>query len=90
MPEGEPGDDANKEPLETDPDGEKLNPTDPSVKPLKALPVEPLKPAREETADEEPLAGPSDDEIEELEKPRAIRAIPVGEDEVIEDAIEEP
>ena len=90
VPEGDPAQDPEKETIETDPDGEKLNPADPSVKALKALPVEPLKPTREVSPDEDPLAGPPPAEIEELEKPRAIRAIPVKDDEVIEGAIEEP
>ena len=95
IPEGTPTEDADKEPLETDPDagGENINPADPSVRPLKAQPVEVLKSAEEMDSDEapeDPLAGPSPDEIEELEKPRAIRAIPVKDDEVIQDAVEEP
>ncbi len=90
IPEGEPETDAGGEPVPTDPEGEKLNPSDPSVKPLKALPVEPLKPSREAKPDEDPLSGPSLEEIEALEKPKAARAIPVRDDEVIEGAIEEP
>jgi penicillin-binding protein 2 len=90
VPEGAPTEDPNKEPVEIDPEGDGVNSSDPSVKPLKALPVEPLKPSREETTEGDPLAGPSEEEIEDLEKPRAIRAIPVKDDEVIEGAIEEP
>ena len=90
VPETDPAEDAGKETIETDPDGEKLNPADPSVKALKALPVEPLKPSREASPIEDPLAGPPPGEIEDLGKPRAIRAIPVKDDEVIEGAIEEP
>ena len=75
--EGEP------DAVPTDPDG-----TTPPVAgavggPLKALPVEPLK-----TGEEELLEGPPE-EIAPA-KPRVIRAIPVREDEVIEDGVEEP
>ncbi len=90
VPEGE--EKKEGEPIETDPEGE-INSTDPSVKPLKALPVAPGE-TEDEPEDEEeprdPLAGPPPGEIEELEKPRAIRALPVRDDEVIEDGIEEP
>ncbi|MES2660945.1 MAG: penicillin-binding protein 2 [Verrucomicrobiota bacterium] len=93
IPEGTPTEDADKEPLETDPDSEGVNPSDPSVRPLKAQPVEVLESTDEMESDEapeDPLAGPSPDEIEELETPRTIRAIPVKDDEVIQDAVEEP
>lgn len=51
--------------------------------PLKALPVEKLDTGREDEEME-------DEEQEEPAPPRAARAIPVGEDEVIENGIEEP
>jgi penicillin-binding protein 2 len=55
---------------------------------LKALPVAPLDTGRQDTTEDEvmdvpPAEGP-------LEPRRAIRAIPVGEDEVIEEGVEEP
>ncbi|MGL5018848.1 MAG: penicillin-binding transpeptidase domain-containing protein, partial [Luteolibacter sp.] len=55
---------------------------------LKALPVAPLETGREDVTEDEvmdvpPVEGP-------LEPRRAIRAIPVGEDEVIEEGVEEP
>jgi penicillin-binding protein 2 len=55
---------------------------------LKAMPVDPLEIA--------PVAAPEVEAPEGFfdhlknEKPRAIRAIPVGEDEIIEDSVEEP
>ncbi len=93
IPEGEPAEtDQEAEPLP--PEEDKINSTDPSVRPLRAIPVEPLEasppPLRPADVFPDPPTGPSPDEIEELEKPRAIRAIPVGEDEVIQDAVEEP
>lgn len=51
--------------------------------PLKALPVEPLDTGRDEEE-------PADEEPAEPAPARAARAIPVGEDEVIENGIEEP
>ncbi len=51
--------------------------------PLKALPVEPPNTGRDEMLD-----GPPDEILPE--KPRAIRAIPVKDDEVIEEGVEEP
>jgi penicillin-binding protein 2 len=48
--------------------------------PLKALPVEPLETGRDEET--EP--------VEEPAEPRPARALPVGEDEIIEDMTEEP
>ncbi|MEO5913449.1 MAG: penicillin-binding protein 2 [Luteolibacter sp.] len=87
IPEGTPADDANKEPIETDPNGEGINSADPSVRPLRALPVEPLK-HPEDTKRDDSAEDPADDAPQE--GPRAIRAIPVGEDEVIQDGVEEP
>jgi penicillin-binding protein 2 len=56
--------------------------------PMKALPVEPLN-SSEEMEGEEVFEG-SNEEAAPAEKPRAIRAIPVGDDEVIEENVEEP
>ena len=75
--EGEP------DAVPTDPDG-----TTPPVARavgglLKALPVEPLK-----TGEEELLEGPPEEIVPD--KPRVIRAIPVRDDEVIEEGVEEP
>ncbi|MES2440814.1 MAG: penicillin-binding protein 2 [Verrucomicrobiota bacterium] len=73
--------------VSTDPEDD----TPPAARPvegaLKAIPVEPLADG-EENPEEEVM----DDPIEEAppEKPGAMRAIPVGDDEVIEDNIEEP
>ena len=50
---------------------------------LKALPVEPLNTGRDEL-----LEGPPAEVLPET--PRAIRAIPVKDDEVIEEGVEEP
>jgi hypothetical protein len=55
---------------------------------MKALPVEPLN-SSEEMEGEEVFEG-SNEEAAPAEKPRAIRAIPVGDDEVIEENVEEP
>lgn len=81
------------DPINTDPNGEIIRSTDPAVKPLRALPVEPLDSNRPITNGgdaQDPPDGPPAAEIEELERPRAIRAIPVGEDEVIQGEVEEP
>jgi hypothetical protein len=53
----------------------------------KALPVKPLD-ATEDTSGEAISAGQTNDDPPE--KPRAKRAIPVGEDEVIQEGVEEP
>jgi penicillin-binding protein 2 len=93
IPEGEP-EETEKVPEDQLSDEDKINSTDPSETPLRALPVEPLAasppPLRPADVFPNPYAAPTPDEIEELEKPRAIRAIPVREDEVIQDAVEEP
>ena len=65
-------------------DGEINNPS--GVKPLKAIPVEPLE--TEESVDE-----PADDPVEPLEtleEPQPQRALRVAEDEIIEEGVEEP
>lgn len=56
--------------------------------PLKALPVDPLEIAPETLLETEVSEGVSNDAADE--EPRAIRAIPVGEEEIIEDSVEEP
>jgi penicillin-binding protein 2 len=76
------------ETLPNDPDNELPPVGKPGEGLLRALPVTPLETGREDAADEEimdvpPAEGP-------LEPRRAIRAIPVGEDEVIEEGVEEP
>ncbi len=71
------------EAVPTDLDGTTPPVARPVEGPLKALPVEPLDLGREEMA-EDPL------EKAPPETPRAIRAIPVRDDEVIEDGVEEP
>ena len=60
----------------------------PGESPLKALPVTPLETGSEDSGDHEVM----DEQTEEAppEQRRAIRAIPVGEDEVIEEGVEEP
>jgi penicillin-binding protein 2 len=55
--------------------------------PMKALPVEPLNTGEE--TDSEPMSDSLEEETVP-EQPRAIRAIPVGDDEVIEENVEEP
>lgn len=65
-------------------------PVDPDAVPsgdgvLKAIPVEPLKTGEEEQPVERMETTPPP-----AQEPRAIRAIPVGEDEVIEQGVEEP
>ena len=70
------------------PEGDPAGPGDeanPVEGPLRALPVEPL-----ETGLEEPSEVLMEEPMEEVEKPRVIRAIPVGDDEVIEEGVEEP
>ncbi len=56
------------------------------VKPLKALPVEDLDPA----AEEDKRLSPDEEPVEQPEKPRPARAIPVGDDEIIPPSSEEP
>ncbi len=76
----------DKEPISKDPDNDKPPVAHPVEGTLKALPVEPLV-----TGDGKPddLTG---EEIPEKapEKPKAIRAIPVKDDEVIQEGVEEP
>ncbi len=71
----------------TDPDGNPAStpPPVPEDHALKAVPVAPeeMDPPREEMEESDPGPAPR-------EKPRAIRAIPVGENEVIQDGVEEP
>jgi penicillin-binding protein 2 len=57
--------------------------------PLRALPVDPLELEQEILREEVPQREPEPFFAEE-EEPRVIRAIPVGEDEIIEDSAEEP
>ncbi len=69
---------------EGDPEAVPAEPGDvesPVEGPLRALPVEPL-----DIGPEEFIEMP----VEEAEEPRAIRAIPVGDDEVIQEGVEEP
>lgn len=79
--------DESEKPKEDDGEetGEEITPLNDG--PMKALPVEPLNTGEE--TDSEPM---SDNPEEETvpEQPRAIRAIPVGDDEVIEENVEEP
>ncbi len=69
--------------VSTDPDSDTPPPARPIEGPLKALPVAPL-----DASEDELLEGPPEEPLDE--KPRAIRAIPVRDDEVIEDGVEEP
>jgi penicillin-binding protein 2 len=74
------------EALPEDPDNMNSQPGSPVGGPLKALPVAPLNTgldAAEEVSDEQT-------EATSPEPRRAIRAIPVGDDEVIEENVEEP
>ena len=72
--------------IDTDPDDGTIHSSDPSVKPLRALPVEPLNSNQNGDSTQDGTA----DEDREEDKPHTIRAIPVGDDEVIQDGVEEP
>ncbi|GAA5117635.1 hypothetical protein JIN84_17085 [Luteolibacter yonseiensis] len=63
-------------------------PAQPATTPLKALPVEEPKAVEPMDEPEDLLDGPKVTELPE--QPSAIRALPVGDDEVIEGGIEEP
>lgn len=85
--ETKPEEDA-PETLPNDPDSELPPIGRPGEGVLKALPIAPLETGSEDVAEDEvmdvpPAEGP-------LEPRRAIRALPVGEDEVIEEGVEEP
>lgn len=59
--------------------------------PLRALPVDPLELDQELLLEEVPEQESRPETFfREEEEPRVIRAIPVGEDEIIEDSVEEP
>jgi len=73
-----------EKPEQIDPDTEGFTRKPGNDHPLKALPVEPLDTGR----DEEPMEKP--EEKKPAEPARPARAIPVGEDEVIQGTIEEP
>lgn len=74
--------------LPNDPDSELPPIGKPGEGPLRALPVTPLETGSQDAEDIEVM----DEQTEETpaEPRRAIRAIPVGEDEVIEEGVEEP
>ncbi len=74
--------------LPNDPDSDLPPIGKPGEGPLRALPVTPLETGRQDAQDIEVM----DEQTEEVppEPRRAIRAIPVGEDEVIEEGVEEP
>jgi hypothetical protein len=69
-----------EKPVDVDPGAEGYIGKPGNDTPLKALPVEPLETGRDEET--EP--------VEEPAEPRPARALPVGEDEIIEDMTEEP
>jgi penicillin-binding protein 2 len=72
-------------------DDDVIRSTDPSVRPLRALPVEILESARRVEDIRDPLEEPPPVEEEEADAPqRAMRAIPVDEGEIIEDPAGEP
>lgn len=76
-----------------DPESTEDAPRAPEVGTLRALPVEPLNGGSREgeaTMSEEEPSEENFTEDEEPERPRVIRAIPVGDDEVIQDPAEEP
>ena len=77
----QPADEAKPEEISPDAEGYIRKPGNDS--PLKALPVEPLDTGR----DEEPMEGTV---VPPPAEPRPIRALPVGDDEVIEENVEEP
>ncbi len=87
---GKPGETGEAESV---PDADTINSTDPSVRPLRALPVDILDSTETtmppDTTDE-PLETPTRDEVQDEEMPSAMRAIPVQEDEVIEEVIDDP
>lgn len=90
----EPAKPADAEEAEiVDPDGEGFIRKPGNDSPLRALPVEPLDSGREDDElDSRPNLDdlpPTDDSTPPAE-PRPIRALPVGDDEVIEDGVEEP
>lgn len=59
--------------------------------PLRALPVDPLEIDQELLLEEIAVQqAPPESFFPEAEEPRVIRAIPVGEDEIIEDSVDEP
>ncbi|MGL4400445.1 MAG: penicillin-binding protein 2 [Luteolibacter sp.] len=76
------------ETLPNDPDNELPPVGKPGEGLLRALPVTPLETGRGDAADDEVMDVPPPEGP--LEPRRAIRAIPVGEDEVIEEGVEEP
>ena len=77
----QPAEGEKPEEIDTDAEGYVRKPA--GDRPLKALPVEPLDTGR----DEEPM-----EPLEETKpaEPRPVRALPVGDDEVIEENVEEP
>ncbi|MES2476165.1 MAG: penicillin-binding transpeptidase domain-containing protein [Verrucomicrobiota bacterium] len=68
------------------PNDESIRSSDPSVKPLRALPVESIESIGRGQSSEELLDGPPVEDLAEPATPRAIRALPVDEEEIIEDA----
>ena len=76
-------------------DDDVIRSSDPSVRPLRALPVEILESARRVDDIRDPLEEPPPPAVEEEDVPRrSLRAVPVKEDEIIErpagDPTEEP
>jgi len=84
--ENAPAADAEKEQVPTDPDGGSESPIRPTVKTLKAIPVQPLDSGRD-VEDSAPMEEPAREP--EPEK-KAMRAIPVEDNEVIEENVEDP
>lgn len=74
-----------EKPEEIDPDSEGFSKKPGNDRPLRALPVEPLDTGRDEDA---PMSEP--EETKPAEPARPARALPVGEDEVIDGTVEEP
>ena len=74
-----------EKPEEIDPDSEGFSKKPGNDRPLRALPVEPLDTGRDEDA---PMSEP--EETTPAEPARPARALPVGEDEVIDGTVEEP
>lgn len=87
VPEGE-------EPVadpEADPEAVGPLPGSSADAPLRALPVDPLEIDQELLLEDVPeREAPPESLFREEEEPRVIRAIPVGEDEIIQDSVEEP
>jgi penicillin-binding protein 2 len=85
--ESAPKTQGDNSPISKDPDNERILEGQPVEGPLKALPVGPVDTDGEGNPDDSTGGEPIN---QTPEKPRPIRAIPVKDDEVIQEGIEEP